>query len=110
MRRGVPMRSKVNVKGIQMSKMLRLYALASAILMLALWVCPVRGNAQAIDIKLGTIGPYSDLARSAIWGSTGRGNTDNSYIFVPQNTNSLTCVYVANNNPTNAHALTLTFR
>jgi hypothetical protein len=78
--------------------------------MFTLLCAPKQASAQAIDIKLGAIGPYQDLTRGAVWGATGKFNTDNSYIFIPQNTNSLTCVYVANNNPSSAHSVTLTFR
>lgn len=63
----------------------------------------------SIDIPIGVIGPYSDLARSVTWGDHGHGGVQNAYIFTPLSPERLTCVYIANNNPTSAHTFTLTF-
>jgi hypothetical protein len=65
---------------------------------------------QAVDIRFNSIGPYNDLARGVAWGATGVGNSDNSYIFPPSNPQETTCVYISNNNPTSAHAFTLSLR
>lgn len=51
--------------------------------------------------------PYLDLARNANWGSTGRNNTDNNYLFTPPSPTGGFCLYIINNNPTNAHAFQL---
>lgn len=67
-------------------------------------------SGQAVDIRLGQIGPYADFARSAPWGATGNGNTDNSYIFAPITPQETTCVFIANNNKTSPHTFTLAFR
>jgi hypothetical protein len=67
-------------------------------------------SGQAVDIKFNSIGPYNDLVRGAAWGSTGVGNTDNSYIFPPTNPQETTCIYVSNNNPSSSHTFTITFR
>lgn len=61
------------------------------------------------DVTIGLIGPYADFARGAVWGSAGFGNVQNAYIFPPLTPQSQTCVYIANNNPTSAHAFTITF-
>lgn len=64
----------------------------------------------SIDIPVATIGPYSDLTRNANWGVAGQGGIENSWIIQPLTPQTLTCIYIANNNPTNAHSFTLTFR
>ncbi len=62
-----------------------------------------------VDIKTNQIGPYVTLVRNATWGTVGVGNSDNSYIYTPQSSAAITCVYLANNNPTSAHAFTIAF-
>jgi hypothetical protein len=77
---------------------------------LLLCASAIFASGQAVDIRLGSIGPYNDLVRGATWGSTGVGNSDNSYIFPPTNPQEQTCVYMSNNNPTSSHTFTITFR
>jgi hypothetical protein len=76
------------------------------LLLLAL-LCGVASAQQDISINL--IGPYADFTRGAVWGASGAGNIQNAYIFPPLTPQSLTCVYIANNNPTSAHPFTLQF-
>lgn len=71
-------------------------------------VCSLPGFSQT-DIKTTAIGPYIGLARNAVWGSVGRGNIGNAYIYTPQTSGAMSCVYLANNNPTNSHSFTLKF-
>lgn len=76
---------------------------------LAFLLLAIASIAQSqVDIKITTIGPYQNLARGVAWGATGIGNTDNSYIWTPQTSASLACVYVANNNPSSSHSFTIT--
>lgn len=78
------------------------------IALLSMMLASLFCNAQ-VDIKAGNVGPYVTFTRGAVWGSGGVGNSNNSYLFVPQATNAVTCVYVHNNNPTSSHTFTLNF-
>lgn len=62
------------------------------------------------DIQLQGKAPYRDVGRGLVWGSSGAGSTvgiNNNFIFTPQNPDEGICVFVANNNPTSAHSLTV---
>lgn len=61
------------------------------------------------DVVSSTIGPYLTLVRGANWGSAGIGNSNNAYIYTPWTTSAVSCVSIANNNPTNAHTYTINF-
>ena len=61
------------------------------------------------DISVPTAGNFKVLGRSLTWGSSGRGGVQNAYIFFPATPADSSCLYIANNNPTSAHAFTVTF-
>lgn len=52
---------------------------------------------------------YVTLAKSAVWGSSGLGGANNYFLFQPLNSDNSECVFIFNNNPTNAHPFVLTF-
>lgn len=64
-------------------------------------------NGLAADIMISGRGPYTDLARSAAWGATGRTGVENAYILQPLSPSQGICLFVANNNPTSAHSFRL---
>lgn len=57
---------------------------------------------RATDIPLYPVGPVTTIANIS-WGGSGPGNFNNNYYFVPATSNESVCVYVYNNNTTNAH-------
>jgi len=61
-----------------------------------------------VDITNNSRNALIDLGRGLSWGSGGRGNTDNAYIFTHVSTSESFCLVIANNNPTNAHTFNVT--
>lgn len=51
--------------------------------------------------------PYTTIARNVNWGATGGGNIQNNFIFQPLDPNQGFCLFIRNNNPTNAHNVTV---
>jgi len=47
--------------------------------------------------------PYTTIATNANWSGTGPGTVSNNFIFQPVDPNEGFCLFVTNNNPTNAH-------
>lgn len=57
------------------------------------------------DINVSDRGPYRDLVRGAAFGSSGIGGANNNWIFTPSTPDAGVCLYLRNNNPSNAHAV-----
>ncbi|HLZ52077.1 MAG TPA: hypothetical protein VKP61_15125 [Candidatus Acidoferrum sp.] len=70
---------------------------------LVVFLFPATTAAQTPDLILNPGSSYVDAARSVPWGSSFNRN----YVLVPQSPNASVCIYVVNNNPTNAHSFTL---
>lgn len=64
---------------------------------------PAPAAAQTPDLVLNPGSSYVDAARGVPWGTPFNRN----YVLVPQTPNSSICIYVVNNNPTNAHTFVL---
>jgi hypothetical protein len=63
--------------------------------------------AGATDIQIYPTGPSFSL-KSLVWGTATQPGFNNNYFFVPAtNLNGSVCIYVENNNPTNAHPFTV---
>jgi hypothetical protein len=60
--------------------------------------------AQTPDLVLNPGSSYVDAGRSIPWGSS----FNRAYVLVPNSPNASVCLYVVNNNPTNAHPFTVT--
>lgn len=74
---------------------------------LALLPCLALSSLAQVDIRLNSRSPYVDVGRGLVWGTSGRGGIQNNFLFTPINPDQGICVFVANNNPTNSHAITL---
>jgi len=72
-------------------------------LLLFLSVLPI----QAADLYIRDRGAYLTLARGVSWAGTGINSFNNTYLFTPLNPDQGICVFVRNNNPTNAHTFAL---
>jgi hypothetical protein len=60
--------------------------------------------AQTPDQALNPGSSYVDAGRGIPWGSS----FNRTYVLTPNSPNASVCIYVVNNNPTNAHAFTIT--
>lgn len=60
-------------------------------------------SAQNPDLVLNPGSSYVDVGRGISWGS----GFNRTYVIVPNSPNASVCIYVVNNNPTNAHAFTV---
>lgn len=60
-----------------------------------------------VDVPLDGSVYYFDMARGVTWGSSGATTINNNYIFTPLNPDQGFCIYVKNNNPTNAHSINI---
>lgn len=75
---------------------------------IALALLSVASLANATDIPITPTGPVWKFTApggpgALTWGVTGPGGFNNNFFFTPINNNENVCVYVYNNNPTNAH-------
>lgn len=61
---------------------------------------------QDITVVSGT-NPYIILGRGLQWGGSGPGNLNNNFIFHPTDPNVGFCLFLANNNPSSAHTVTV---
>lgn len=64
------------------------------------------GPLEATDIPISPTGPVYRLNNLA-WGTSVQPGFNNNYFFTPLNLNESVCVYVKNNNTTNAHPFTM---
>lgn len=61
-----------------------------------------------VDVPNNSRNALIDLGRKLAWGSGGRGNLHNAYIFTPVSPSESFCLAIGNNNPTNAHTFNVT--
>lgn len=59
--------------------------------------------ARGTDIPITPTGAVFKFQTTPVWGQSGPGGFNNNFFFTPINVNESVCVYVYNNNPTNAH-------
>jgi hypothetical protein len=74
---------------------------------LSLYAGRVFAQTQDIQIVGGT-NPYITIGRGLAWGGGGPGNIGNNFIFQPVSPDEGFCLFITNNNPTNAHSVTVT--
>lgn len=77
--------------------------IAGAALLAALSFVP---QVRATDYAIYPTGAVYRLTNLQ-WGVSGGTGFNNNFFFTPTNVNENVCVYVYNNNPTNAHSFTL---
>lgn len=90
---------------------MKLFDFALRVLLLFVWAFAVAISLaplahSQVDVFISGRNPYTVIGRSVAWGS-GAGAVNNNFVFSPVTTDSSICVYVRNNNPTNAHSFTL---
>lgn len=80
------------------------------LLILALFLCvPHMVEAQTDNfIAAGSVSPYVTIGRGLIWGGNGLGTVGQNFIFHPIDANEGFCLFIFNNNPTNAHSVSVT--
>ena len=61
-------------------------------------------QANAQDLQLATHSRYLDLRRGGAWGTS---DVNRVFIFSPLDADQSMCIFIANNNPTNSHTITL---
>ena len=72
--------------------------------LLALLLSPIL--VRATDINIFPTGPIYKITPALAWGTSTNPGFNNNYFFTPININESVCVFVYNNNPTNAHTFT----
>lgn len=63
-------------------------------------------SARAVDIPISPTGPNFEI-RNLVWGSSTNGGVNNNFWFSPLYSSGSVCVYIHNNNPTSAHAVSV---
>lgn len=70
----------------------------------ALFACSLFGQS---DILVSVHSPYFDIGRGLAYGHSGVGGVNNNFIFNPYLPQLGTCVWLASNNPTSSHTVTV---
>lgn len=65
---------------------------------------------RGADVPIFPTGPNFKIQPTLAWGTSVQPGFNNNYFFTPLNTNESVCVFVYNNNPTNAHPFTATIQ
>ena len=78
-----------------------------AVIAWALFLVPMLARAQQDIQVISGNNPYIALGRNLAWGGSGVGNLNNNFIFHPTDPNIGFCLFLANNNPSSSHSVSV---